>query len=327
MNDWAEFDETISKGNGPWRSVFESVLRRGEPMPTGIPFLDHYLEGGLRPGVLNVIAGRTTEGKTLLTRTVIKENHDKRILYLVADEEREQIGFDLAGTILNQRGFEVEAELRDPASGLDPSILEAKLMAAYPNLHVPDESLLGATVEDVASMVDQAERMWGAPAELIVFDFMGCLDIEGGDVSTVGMVHARMHKVLCRMFPESVWLLISQMRRNNTGKTEVPSLERMFGGGEAAIDGCAIGVWRWAASERKVDDTQVMINIMKAKQGRAYPGGPAKIKDAGENPRKNAHVHEITRGSTIHPKQWPMSDEVFHPSMAGVALLEGEMNE
>lgn len=313
MTDWGLFDKIIEDGNGPWRETFEHVLMRGEPISTGVPFLDHYLEGGMRPGVLNVVGGRTSHGKTLLARTMIHANATKRILYLVADEGKEQIGFDLLGSIHNRRGYEIEKELIDPAGKLTPTKLESELMHFYPNVYVPEDDVLRATVEEVAQIVDQAERMWGAPADLIVFDYMGCLQVEGGDTSMMGMLHASIHKELIRMFASSVWVLISQFRRPGA-RAAAPELDDLFGGGEAAIDGCAIGVWRWPASERPHDNNEIMVNIMKAKQGRAYPGGPAKMKDRGDN---SPYVHTITKGSTIFPKPWPPPERVLHPDLGG----------
>lgn len=313
LSDWSLFDKTINEGNGPWRGTFEKVLTRGDPLPLGVPFLDYYLEGGLRPGVLNVVAGRTSHGKTLLARTVVHHNHTKRILYLVADEGKEQIGFDLLGTVRNVRGYMVEQELLSPAGLLTPVSMERELLTNFPHVYVPEDDVLRATVEEVAQIVDQAERMWGAPADLIVFDYMGCLAVEGGDTSMMGMIHANIHKELIRLFDQSVWLLISQLRRPGA-KMEAPELDAMFGGGEAAIDGCAIGVWRWPANERAHDNNEIMLNIMKAKQGRAYPGGPATEKKAPDNRLKSPHIHTITAGSTIYPKPWPLEQEVLHPN-------------
>jgi len=307
VTDWSLFDQTIAQGNGPYRGLFEAVLRQTDPLATGVPFLDHYLEGGLHPGLLNVISGRTSHGKTLLARTVIQRHREKRILYIHADEDRTAVAIDLAASALKRRNYEVKADLKHPA-GITPAALEKTLLDTYPQLHIPEVDMLGAGIEDVASVVDQAERMWGAPAELIVFDYMGCLNIEGGDTNVLGLIHTRAHKTLCRMFDQSVWLVLSQLRRPQ-GKLIVPSLDQMFGGGEAAIDGCAIGVWRW--EERAVDDVHIMLNIMKAKQGRAYLGGPAKRDKVGDNPLNNPHVHQITPASTIYPKPYP-TVEVVH---------------
>lgn len=296
MVDWSRFDRVVGNGTGPWREAFGKALSLGPPLPTGIDFLDELI-GGLHPGVLNVVAGYSHSGKTLLTRTIAYNNRDKRILWLSADETKDMLAWDLAGSALGVRNFELLEMARDPQSPMSESVLEATMLEHYPNLWVPDGHLLGAGPEDVASVVDQATRMWGAAPELIVFDFMGCLQLDGGDTSTLGLVHTRIHKNLCRMFDESVWLVMSQL--NRTGSNQAPTLSRMFGGGEAAIDGCAIGVWRWPEDERSVDDRDILLNVMKAKQGRARPGGPTSQEEMPSNRYSNPHVHRITAGSLV----------------------------
>lgn len=309
-----KFDSIIREGNGPYRREFEELLRQGDPLPVGVPFLDEFLEGGMHPGVLNVIAGRTGHGKTLLTRTMIQRNHDRRILYLHADEDRSSVMFDLAASVLKRRTFDLKREFKHPMSQYTPKSLETTVMDRFPQLHIPNTDLLGASIDDVASVVDQAERMWGAPAELIVFDYIGCLEIEGGDSNVSGLVHMREHKRLCRQFKKSVWCLISQLRRPSSTRPSAPDLNELFGGGEAAIDGCAIGVWRF--SDRTHEDNEILFNIMKAKQGRAYLGGPVSKEKAlkqWNNLSLCPHVHRIGEASTVAMKPWPLVQEMMHP--------------
>lgn len=310
--DRGRLKRLFDNGISPWRETLEEIVNQGTPLPTGVPFLDHLLEGGLYPGVLNVVAGYTHSGKTLLARTVIWNNKDKRILYVVADEDRRQITLDLAATALGLRSYEVRNDLAQGRALAGQ--VDAVLMEHFPRTFLPTEDLLGATPSDVCSIIDQATRHWGAPPELIVFDHLGCLIVDGdGDSPVQGLVHTRIHKALCRQFSDSTWLVISQLNRPpSSAKPMAPTLSRMFGGGEAAIDGCAIGVWRWPEDERSEDDVDIMLNVMKAKQGRASPGGPGKRSDAGDNPSKNKHVHKITERSTIYPKMWPEVKEMRH---------------
>src|SRR6266545_3277242 len=81
---------------GAWNTLIEEVLARAGPVgahkPTGIDELDRVLGGGLVDGSVVLLAGEPGIGKsTLLLAVLAKLATEGRVLYVCAEESREQV--------------------------------------------------------------------------------------------------------------------------------------------------------------------------------------------------------------------------------------------
>jgi len=95
------------------------LARDGKPIPsrriaTGLTDVDHLLKGGLRPGTLNLVAGRPGQGKSSWMQTVA----------LAAAEHGKRVGF----FSLEMARQELAARLLSASTGLDANLISEGLL-------------------------------------------------------------------------------------------------------------------------------------------------------------------------------------------------------
>ena len=140
---------------------------------TGIVPLDNEMRG-ISAGHLALVVGYSHSGKTLVLLHIIGHNQAKRICYFVPDEPAPLVLMKLACLSWGVSGGELESRITDG----DPwglNVLD-RTIEQYSNLAVFDRSL---TPRAMAQGYDEACDHWGAPADLVIVDYMDLL--QAGD--------------------------------------------------------------------------------------------------------------------------------------------------
>lgn len=139
----------------------------------GIEALDRQMRG-LSAGHLALLNGYSHSGKTQFTLHILRHNADKRVLVLSPDEPGALIIMKLASAASGMGAEELEARVRgDDPAGM--AILH-ETIERYPGLVVVNRSISPRVLNAV---YDEVCDMWGAPPDLVVFDFLDLL--QGGD--------------------------------------------------------------------------------------------------------------------------------------------------
>jgi replicative DNA helicase len=140
--------------------------------PTGLPDLDDYLEGGLRPGDLVIVGARPSMGKTALALTIGVHMAAERPVAVLSMEMSQSEVQDRLTAMLGNVSM---SEVKRPAHGdglrwdrVVDGIDRAKLL----NLHINDQG--GLTINQVRTKARNAKRMFGL--SVLVVDYIGLMN-------------------------------------------------------------------------------------------------------------------------------------------------------
>lgn len=144
----------------------------------GIPELD-VLTRGFGRGELIFVTGRAHSGKTQVVLNMINQNHGKNVLFFTPDEVAPLVLSKLCAMHYQINAEDIEAQIK---AG-DQATIDMVRRAAnhdFRNLIVIDDSL---TLTQCTQALLEAQDWWGAPADLIVFDYLELIpgDLEGGE--------------------------------------------------------------------------------------------------------------------------------------------------
>jgi KaiC/GvpD/RAD55 family RecA-like ATPase len=159
-------DEYVTFARTPGRRIY-----------LGIESFDAAMRG-IAPGELCLVVGYAHSGKTVLTTEVILNNADRRIAFFTPDETRVLVLVKLASLIHGISAEELEARIAADdgmAVGMVRSVAEQHL----PHLAVFDQ---GMDLHAMDRAVAEVTHAWGAPPELLIFDYLDLLQGAGDDV-------------------------------------------------------------------------------------------------------------------------------------------------
>lgn len=205
----------------PLQQVVEELHEAGQGRPsrritTGFSeTLDHRLGGGLAPGDLIILAGRTGTGKTALAEKIalhVAEKHGA-VLYFSPEMSAEALArraVQIAGPVHTER-------MRTPDAGaLEKVDWVLKTVGALP-LYIADQR--SVSVPDIVAM-SQAFQLEHPDLSLIVIDHFGELAIPfGGEKSlprTMGVMASRLRQLAAEL--NVPLLLLHQLNRGVEGK-------------------------------------------------------------------------------------------------------------
>lgn len=141
-------------------------------MPTGLPALDDYLEGGVRPGELVIVGARPSMGKTALAMTIgLNMAQD----YSVAMLSMEMPHVELRDRMTAMLGRVSLSAVKRPkrGSGLDwGRVLDGVEKAKDLNFYVTDQG--GLTIAQVRSKARNIKRLHGL--NVLLVDYIGLMN-------------------------------------------------------------------------------------------------------------------------------------------------------
>lgn len=137
---------------------------------TGISEFDEAMRG-IAPGELCLVNGFAHSGKTVFTTEVIRHNPDKRIILFTPDETRVMVLIKLAAITHGMSARDLEEKIA-LENGEAEAMIRDVAREHYPNLVVFEETM---DIQMMDNAVNEVEEMWGAPAQLICFDYVDLL--------------------------------------------------------------------------------------------------------------------------------------------------------
>ena len=198
---------------------------------TGIGPLDTEMRG-ISAGHLALVVGYSHSGKTLVLLHIIGNNQNKRICYFVPDEPAPLVLMKLACLSWGVSGGELESRITDG----DPwglNVLD-RTIEQYSNLAVFDRPL---TPRAMSQGYDEACDHWGAPADLVIVDYMDLL--QAGD-----SVMGKADYVKSFGTQQEVPMIVAhQTSRSSGSKGQAMRIDSGSYGGETHAT-FQIGVWR-----------------------------------------------------------------------------------
>lgn len=140
----------------------------------GIPEIDQLVRG-LGNGELMYVTGVSHSGKTQVILQGLANNPDARVIFFTPDEVDSLILTKLVGITNGISGEDLEHRIK---LGDEQALEVVRRVASetFKNLIVVDDAL---TFEQMSVAVAEAEDMWGAPAQLVIIDFLELLPGDG----------------------------------------------------------------------------------------------------------------------------------------------------
>lgn len=214
----------------------ESLVDRGsvvcDGVPTGIQELDNLL-GGLRPGRLVVIGGRTSTGKSALALTVALNaalQEGVRSLYVSCEMSARELTERMIAQVADYPGARLwrGPVFRDDLRGLTQA---AARVSELPVRIVDWE-------RDWPTIVGIAQREVALGAKLVVLDYLGLMHIRGEKLDhwqMTGRITAEAKQLANRM--QVPVILVAQLNREAVKTSETrPQLSHFRGSGDIEQD-------------------------------------------------------------------------------------------
>lgn len=180
---------------------------------------------GFGRGELIYVTGRAHSGKTQVVLNAIANNPTKRVLLFTPDEVSELVLSKLVSMYYGISAEDVEAEIK---AGNQKTIDMVKKAAAhdFKNLLVIDDSL---TMNQMSHAYEEATDWWGAPADLVVIDFLELIPGEDGADGVVAKSQALKRWTKSKNVPV---LCLHQASRSSGSRGQAHGMNAMRYGGE-----------------------------------------------------------------------------------------------
>jgi replicative DNA helicase len=228
-----------------WTSAYDGMVSHSavldqrhngelEAWSTGLPDLDEYLEGGLRPGELVIVGARPSMGKTALGLTIA--------VHMALERSVAVLSMEMSKLELNDRltamlGRVSMSSVKRPrrGAGLDwGQVLEGVERAKSLRLHVSDQG--GLTINQVRAKARNAKRLFGL--EVLVVDYIGLmtgLDAKANRNAQLGEI-SRGLKNLAKELRISVLCLAQLNRKAEERSEQMPQMSDLRDSGEIEQD-------------------------------------------------------------------------------------------
>lgn len=269
-----EFDsirEALESGERTWVTPFadETLLAnplqfirtmRGNPVPTGMPNFDAWLEGGFWEGELVTLIGLTGAGKSLLMLwwCLAAAMAGFRTFYFSFDNVMGEL---LSRVLCAVSGIRMDEEVTEQQYQRKIAIALEQFPALKHNFHIQKWPRGKNTIEDVERVLDQHEQHYGEPVKLGVLDYLNCIKPKGRySDKRFGLDEVASDAAASAEERSMVWL--SPLQSNRAGK-----------GKEMDVDNAA-EAWSmiWHASLAMVlcqDKNELHMNLARLLVGKA----------------------------------------------------------
>jgi replicative DNA helicase len=165
-----------------WTGAYDGMLEHSqllerrnsgelEAWSTGLPDLDEYLEGGLRPGELVIVGARPSMGKTALGLSIgVHMAQERPVAFMSMEMSKPEVNDRLTAMLGHVSMSSVKRPRR--GEGLHwGRVLEGVEKAKSLRLHVSDQG--GLNINQVRSKARNAKRLFGL--EVLVVDYIGLM--------------------------------------------------------------------------------------------------------------------------------------------------------
>lgn len=237
--------EGTSGAGDDWIGAYEGMIehsgllerrQRGEvsAWPTGLPALDEYLEGGLRPGELVIVGARPSMGKTALGLTIgVHMAQDRPVAVLSMEMSQMEVRDRLTAMLGNVSMSSVKRPAR--GEGLDwDRVSEGVDRAKHLQLRIDDRG--GLNINQVRTKARNAKRKGGLT--VLVVDYIGLmtgLDPKANRNAQLGEI-SRGLKTLAKELEIAVVCLAQLNRKAEERADQMPQMSDLRDSGEIEQD-------------------------------------------------------------------------------------------
>lgn len=137
---------------------------------TGIAALDEAMRG-LAPGELALLVGYNFSGKTTVAIEMLLFNNNRRVVVFSPDETRVALAVKLTAAVTGVGAKDMERQIGEGDERMR-TLVRRTITNQFPTLAVCEDLL---DVHEMGVYLDEVEAVWGAPAELVVFDYVELL--------------------------------------------------------------------------------------------------------------------------------------------------------
>ena len=244
---------------------------------TGFPDLDKEMRG-IAPGEMANIIGYSHSGKTLVLLEILKANRNKNVAFFTPDEPRTLVLIKLACVMHGVSAVDLERLIAsDDSSSID--MLRSTALEHFPHLAVYDESV---SLGDMEKATAEVSDVWGAPPDLVVFDYLELLQGGGEDVPS----KANSLKAWGRRHEVPLLVLHQTSRSAGADGKKLSISSGAFGGEQQATH--IVGV------RRKKFDIQAQITELQQKIERSTPSDTALERLDYLKYEERLHAHTLT---------------------------------
>lgn len=236
--------------------------RRNIGVPTGIHSLDHMIGGGLQPGRVTLIGGRTSQGKSALAVTIATQA-------ALAGLRSVYVSMEMPGTEVGQR---ILAQMADvPATALHGGPISpdqlGRLSRAAARL---SETQLRIIDDDNSwpSILARLHREIAGGAKIIFLDYLQLIQIPGAKLDqwqVLGRITAEVKALALRAKIPIV--VVAQLNRE-AAKESRPRLHHLRGSGDLEQDAdCVVLIYRETGQDGKAVNDNADLMLEKNRSG------------------------------------------------------------
>lgn len=233
------------KPRDEWTSAYDGMLAHSavlerrhagelEAWSTGLPDLDEYLEGGLRPGELVIVGARPSQGKTALGLTIGTHMAERRPVAVLS---MEMSMLEVNDRLTAMLGHLSMSSVKRPrrGEGLEwGRVMDGVEKAKTLRLNVCDHG--GLNINQVRSRARNAKRLFGL--EVLVVDYIGLmtgLDPKANRNAQLGEI-SRGLKNLAKELEIAVLCLAQLNRKAEERADQMPQMSDLRDSGEIEQD-------------------------------------------------------------------------------------------
>ena len=246
-------------------------------VPTGIPRLDQWLQGGMIPGTLSIIAGRAGEGKTSIALTMSRRMAEQgfRVVFFSLEMSAHELTERLVCQWLSKTSLDLR--LHRDAKTLEalvrPLVAQAKRQL---NLQILDEG--GGGIADIRLLLESFKRKDGLVPDVLVIDHLQQVWMPEGTSRADGIAaYLRDLKEVAKEF-KLVVILCSQLNRqvyqtkDKSGAIHPQLYHLKSSGGIEEVSDLVLICWRKSMDEHldeqtQSQDTEFAVFIAKNRSG------------------------------------------------------------
>lgn len=240
---------TIGQARGAerddWVSIYDGMLEHSEVLekrasgeltawPTGLPDLDEYLEGGLRPGELIIVGARPSMGKTALGLTIgVHMAKEHPVAMLSMEMSQMEVRDRLTAMLGNVSMSAVKRPSKGEGLQWD-RVLEGVDRAKPLRMVISDQG--GLNINQVRTKARKAKRAGGL--DVLIVDYIGLmagLDAKANRNAQLGEI-SRGLKTLAKELQISVLCLAQLNRKAEERADQMPQMSDLRDSGEIEQD-------------------------------------------------------------------------------------------
>lgn len=264
----------LAEGHTAFRNMIQTD---SDKTKLGVSSLDFLLRGGLRPGEVMVMSGKTSVGKTGVVVNFalnsIKINPNKKALFF---------SFEMSLPSIVERVYQIEFQ---KTSG--------ELISDIDRLNIKDSHLKNlyyitepCPVQMIENYINYFKETVAADVGLVVIDYLGLVQSRGASAYEKQSESARQIKEIAKRTDTSI-LVLTQVSKQYNSETEIDLNSTRDSGSIVEAADFFLGIWKNKETPETETDYNLTLGLLKNRRGMI---GTTQIKMS----KKNLAISETT---------------------------------